>query len=535
MTAERSALSSRLSTAMMQFIDVHAATGVVITDAALTIESWNHWLVSALGTPAADAIGRPLFDVVPSLVERGLDQHYVNALKGEVAVLSHTLHHALFPAPSVDHAREPMLQSARIAPLYDGTDIVGTITVITDVSERVASEQALRSQIVKAEAARRTAETASRVKDEFLATLSHEIRTPLNAVLGWTRILLARDELDMATVRRAIEVIDRNASAQLTLISDMLDTARISAGKVRLDMGPVDLVAVVTAALDVVRPAADSKGVRLVTDFAPLPPVYGDVDRLQQVAWNLLSNAVKFTEKGGTVTVGLATHGEASRLTVADTGQGISPEFLPMVFERFTQGDPSSSRRHGGLGLGLSLVKDLVALHGGTVAVDSGGYGDGAIFTVLLPGRAAAVETPPQKGRTGKAASLASVRVLIVEDDLDALEIVTRVVTDVGASVIAATSTEDALAKLGETTQPPDIVITDIGMPHDDGYALLREIRALPAERGGLCPAIAVTAYATEEDRKRALTAGFDAHLAKPFAPQILVATLARILAASRA
>ncbi len=223
----------------------------------------------------------------------------------QVKVLSQTLHRFILPAPRAGHKGEQMLQSGRIAPLYDGDAIVGTITVVEDVSERVASERELRAQIATAEAARVTAETASRVKDEFLATLSHEIRTPLNAVLGWTRILLARDEPDMATVKRAIEVIDRNASAQLTLIGDMLDMARIAAGKVRLEMAPVDLAAVVLAAIDVVRPAADGKGVRLITDLAPqLPPISGDADRLQQVIWNLLSNAVKFTDAGGSVTIG---------------------------------------------------------------------------------------------------------------------------------------------------------------------------------------------------------------------------------------
>ena len=405
--------------------------------------------------------------------------------------------------------------------------------IIEDVSERVAVERELRARIAKAEQARSIAEAASRVKDEFLATLSHEIRTPLNAVLGWTRILRSRD-FDKATAQRAIEVIDRNASAQLTLISDMLDMARISAGKVRLEVTDVDLSAIAVAAIDVVRPAADAKGVRLVADLSPrLPTVAGDRDRLLQVVWNLLSNAVKFTGAGGRVTVTVAADRGLLRLSVADTGQGIAPEFLPQVFERFKQADSSSSRRHGGLGLGLALVRELVQLHGGSVSVDSDGIGLGSTFTVALPARPMdhpqkAQPTSPRLEATG---ALVGVHILVVEDDADAREIIVRSVTDVGASVTAVASATEALAILRERNDT-DVVLTDIGMPGDDGYAFLRELRRLPNHHGGRLPAIALTAYATKEDQKRALQEGFVAHVGKPFAPMTLISTIARALGA---
>src|SRR3954462_3389461 len=436
-----------LGKATLQWFRDHAAQGMFVTDATLRVESWNEWLTEATGLMASDVIGQPLFELFPSFVERGFDQYYAEALNGRIKILSHSLHRFVLPVQRVEGQQMP--QSGRIAPLLDDGAIVGTITLIEDVTERVATERELRARIAAAEAARATAEAASGVKDEFLATLSHEIRTPLNAVLGWTRILRSR-EPDQATLRRAIEVIDRNASAQLTLISDMLDMARIATGKVRLDVGAVNMAAIALSAIDVVRPAADAKGVRLITDLAPqVPTISGDADRLLQVAWNLLSNAVKFTESGGSVTVQLAATNGKVRLSVSDTGQGIAPEFLPQVFERFKQADPSSARRHGGVGLGLALVRELVELHGGAVAVESAGAGLGSTFSVMFPPRAttpkAIAEATPALDAD---ASLVGVSVLIVEDDPDAREIVTRAVMDAGAAATAVASAPEALAIL---------------------------------------------------------------------------------------
>ena len=521
----------QLAAALVEWLEANSVRGLFTTDAALRIRSWNQWLVTTTGLGRTEVIGRPLFEAFPSLVDRGMDQYYSDALGGKVTVLSRSFHRYILPSAN---GREQMPQSGRIAPLALGDQIIGTVTTIEDVSERMARERELRGQIATAERARRTAEAASRAKDEFLATLSHEIRTPLNAVLGWTRILLARRDPDPETVRRAVEVIDRNASAQLTLITDMLDMARIVSGKVRLELNEIDLAKVVMAAIDVVRPAADVKGVRLITDLAPhMPAVAGDHDRLVQVAWNLLSNAVKFTDSGGRVTIGLSADKGIVRLTVADTGQGIDAAFLPHVFDRFKQADPSASRRHGGLGLGLALVRELVQLHGGDVTAESGGKGEGTLFTVTLPALALARPRPPApivRTVERNADQLAGINILLVEDDQDALDIAICTLADAGASVVSARSVPEALGILNDDGGGPfDAVVTDIGMPGGDGYLLLTELRTLPRHEVRDLPVIAVTAYATPEDRKRALQAGFQAHLAKPFAAGTLVSTISRV------
>jgi CheY-like chemotaxis protein/anti-sigma regulatory factor (Ser/Thr protein kinase) len=371
------------------------------------------------------------------------------------------------------------------------------------------------------------------VKDEFLATLSHEMRTPLNAVLGWTRILKSRS-LDPATVQRAIDVIDRNAAAQLTLVSDLLDMSRIAVGKLRLEVEPVDLEPVTMSAIDVIKPAADAKGVRLETRLTPVPPVSGDADRLSQVIWNLLSNAVKFTEPGGVVTVALKSQAGQVAVVVADTGQGIDAQFLPHVFERFTQSDSSASRRHGGLGLGLALVRELVELHGGTVSVISDGVGSGTTFTVRLPARLEGMlEVAPRRDSVERPSNLDGIRVLVVEDEQDARDILTRSLQEFGAGVSAVSSVHEALAHVRGCNAPemPHIVVTDIGMPEEDGYALIEQLRRMPPDHGGQLPAIAVTAYAGPADRQRALAAGFKMHLEKPVTPLALAAAIARVAA----
>jgi len=521
-----------VSAAMLQWLHDHDGRGIVVTDRDLRVQGWNAWLTTTTGLTEQVVMGAPLLDLFPSLVERGIDQYYVEALSGHVKVLSHSLHRFILPTTAPDAPGEQMPQRGQIAPLTSADGIVGTITIVEDVSERVASERELRARIAAAEKARTTAENASRVKDEFLATLSHEIRTPLNAVLGWTRILRSRN-FDRPTVERAMEVIDRNASAQLTLISDMLDMARIASGKIRLDVREIDLSQLVLAAMDVVRPAADAKGVRLVTDFESNgPSVRGDHDRLLQVVWNLLSNAVKFTDTGGTVTTVVRGDARVVRLTVSDTGQGIPREFLPQVFDRFKQADSSSARRHGGLGLGLALVRELVELHGGIVTATSDGPGRGSSFVVQLPAadQVRLTARPPTAMTT---TSLDGVHILIVEDDPDGRDITMQALTDAGATVKAVASAREALVYLRAAEQPLiQIVVTDIGMPEQDGYTLLRELRELPSHLGGELPAIAVTSYATVEDRRRALKAGFAAHIGKPFAPMTLVSTIARALGA---
>jgi PAS domain S-box-containing protein len=516
-----------LSAATLRWLNDHAAEGIFTTDSELRICSWNHWLQAATGIAPSAAVGQSLFDIVPTIPARRFDRYYSAALAGEVKVLSHALHRYILPSTQAASGQQ-MPQSGRIAPLIERGTVVGTITVIHDVSERVAAERVLRAQIEAAESARHTAEEASRVKDEFLATLSHEIRTPLNAVLGWTRILRSR-EPDPAMLARAIDVIDRNATAQLTLVTDMLDMARITAGKVRLEVTEVDIAVILMAAVDVVRPAAAAKQIAISMAVEPdAPIVSGDGDRLLQVFWNVLSNAVKFTEAGGRISVRVDASDSLVRVAITDTGVGIAPDFLPQIFQRFKQADPSAARRHGGLGLGLALVREIVHMHGGSVVAESAGAHAGTTFTVVLP---AVERTPALRAAVAPPRPLLrGVQILIVEDDPDAREIVSTAVIDAGAFVHAAATVHEALDILRADGVPPQVVVADIGLPEADGYALIRALRTLPADHGGAAPVIAVTAYATAEDRRSALDAGFYAHITKPFVPDELVATIARAL-----
>jgi len=374
-----------------------------------------------------------------------------------------------------------------------------------------------------AEQERQRAEQASRLKDDFLGVLSHELRTPLTAILGWVQILRTR-ELAPDRRERALETIERNARAQTQLIEDLLDVNRIVSGKLRLDVRPTHPVKVIESALEVVRPAAEAKGLQLQALLDPeVGPLQGDPNRLQQVVWNLLSNAVKFTPQGGRVTVCLSRGPSHVEIEVKDTGDGITESFLPHVFERFRQADASSTRRHGGLGLGLAIVRQLVELHGGTVEAHSAGQGLGATFIVRLPlvaPRPDAVEPVRAQPPPGVSLpvnypkELRGRRILVVDDDADARELLTTLFQEGGARVSSAASAAQALALLKQET--PDLLVSDIGMPEMDGYALIREVRRGDSERGVRVPAVALTAYARMEDRTAALQAGFDTHVAKP-------------------
>jgi CheY-like chemotaxis protein len=390
-------------------------------------------------------------------------------------------------------------------------------------------EERRQHLLVREQVAREEAENANRMKDEFLAMLSHELRTPLSAIAGWAHIL-REGGLEPAEAARAIEVIDRNARVQGQLISDILDVSRIISGKLRLEKKTVAASAVVEAALDTVRPSAEAKQVRLEAALDPdVGQVWADPDRLQQVVWNLISNAIKFTPEGGAVSIRLARSGSQVEIIVRDSGEGISPEFVPHVFERFRQADSSTSRPHGGLGLGLAIVRHLVEAHGGTVVAESAGKGHGASFTVRLPRHAAADATTP----TGEAApaeaapvlSLAHVRVLLVDDDPDTRGMMQTVLSQRGAQVTAAASAAEALACVERET--PDVLLSDIGMPGMDGYALIRELRERPEARA--IPAAALTAYAHADDRGQAIAAGYQIHVAKPVEPAELVAVVATL------
>ncbi len=395
------------------------------------------------------------------------------------------------------------------------------------------AEVALRGQAERLHVLHQEAERANRVKDEFLATLSHELRTPLNAILGWAHLLRSGG---MTDERRwhAIDTIVRNADAQARLVDDVFDVSSIISGKLRLNVQAIDLVAVTCAALDSIRPAASAREIEIRTSFPPRCLVVGDPDRLQQVAWNLLSNAVKFTPKHGRIDVDIATRESRAELRVADTGVGIDPDFIPQLFDRFTQRDSSTTRRYGGLGLGLAIVRHLVELHGGTVAGESAGDGKGAVFTVSLPVRAVAAEAAadphapaPEGPREGPPASVEGIRVLFVDDEADARELVRGVLEPCGATVREATSADEAFDLL--RTWRPDVLLADIGMPREDGFSLIARIRSLPAGSGGGTPAAALTAYAQAEHRRRALAAGFQEHAAKPITPDDLLALVSRL------
>jgi signal transduction histidine kinase/ActR/RegA family two-component response regulator len=396
-----------------------------------------------------------------------------------------------------------------------------------------------RSRLLETERlARQEAESASRTKDEFLAVLSHELRTPLNAVYGWARMLQSR-RLGETEAARALDAIVRNADAQVQLIDDLLDVSRIVTGKMRLDVREVSLDTVIEAALDAVRPAAEAKSIRLQPVLHPLPgPVTGDPARLQQVIWNLLINAVKFTPQGGRVQVSLREVDSHVEIAVSDTGQGIPPALLPLIFERFRQVDSSTTRTVGGLGVGLALVRHLVELHGGSVAADSAGEGQGATFTVKLPLAASRLlATPGSRGELAAvrsaasgmpAAALRGVRTLVVDDDRDALDLVSVVLAGAGADVRTCASAEEAMAAWREWR--PDVLLSDIQMPGEDGYSLIRRVRAEESDDGGRVPAVALTAYGRVEDRMRALSAGFSMHLPKPVDPIELVTVVASLV-----
>lgn len=415
-----------------------------------------------------------------------------------------------------------------------------TARLRAEEDRRLAEEERERA-LAREQELREEAETANRLKDEFLATLSHELRTPLTAILGWAR-LLNSDLLDEENRARGLEAIERNSQVQFQLIEEILDVSRIITGKLRLEIQPMDLGAVIESAMDTVRPSAEAKGVRLSCRLDPfVGQIAGDPDRLQQVVWNLLSNSIKFTPGGGAVAVRLERTDSQARITIRDTGLGIGPEFLPYVFDRFRQADASSTKVHGGLGLGLSIVRHLIEMHGGTVAAASEGEGWGSTFTVTIPllqeitFPEPAAEHPEMVWKAhgpGNACRLDHVRVLVVEDQPDTRELITVILRGGGAEVLAAGSAEEALEVLHRFR--PHVLLSDIQMPGKDGYSLIQEIRALPAEEGGNLPAAALTAYATAADRQRALAAGYQEHVPKPVEPSTVLETVS-MLAGRRA
>jgi signal transduction histidine kinase/ActR/RegA family two-component response regulator len=392
-------------------------------------------------------------------------------------------------------------------------------------------------EVGQTESTRRVeAERLGRIKDEFLANLSHEIRTPLNAILGWSQ-LLEPGKTSQADLIEGLQVITRNARTQARLIDDLLDMSRIISGKMRLDVQKMNLPAVIDAAIESVKPAAQAKGVKLQKVIDPIAgPVTGDPNRMQQVVWNLLTNAIKFTPKGGSVQVVVERSNSHVELSISDTGKGIPADFLPHVFERFSQADDSARRGYTGLGLGLAIVKSLVELHGGSVRVKSGGEGKGTTFIVSLPVSVLhTLDTGKNLQRTKIARNvsllhaphLKGIKVMLVDDEPDAIGLVKRIMEDCGATVKACMSGTECLDCIASLK--PDVVIMDIGMEEMDGYSLIGKVRALSPEKGGRTPAVALTAFARSEDRRQAMLAGFDVHVAKPVEPDELVAVVSRL------
>jgi PAS domain S-box-containing protein len=472
-----------------------------------------------------DVIGQPVRKALPEVEGQGFFELLDNVFETGVAFTGRELTVEIQHEPGakpvkrfVDFAYQPIFEADR--------SVSGIFVHGIDITEQVM--------------ARKSAEGANRSKDEFLATLSHELRTPLNAILGWSK-MMDDNKLDESATRRAIETIHRNASLQAQLIEDILDVSRIISGKLKLEVRPIDLTSVIEAAVESALPAAQAKEIRLqrVLDSGG-SMISGDPNRLQQVIWNLLSNAVKFTPKGGRVQIRLERINSHVEIIVSDTGIGIPTSVLPHIFDRFRQADTSTTRQYGGLGLGLAIVRHLVEMHGGTVDAESDGQGNGSTFVVKLPLiTLRSIDIAPGDGRervhpsAGKSISfdydqeLKGLNILTVEDEEDGRILVTAVLEKCGAKVTAVDSVRAALAALQENRF--DILVSDIGMPEEDGYSLIRKIRALPAEQGGQIPAAALTAYARVEDRMKALRAGFQSHLPKPVEPAELVAVVANL------
>jgi PAS domain S-box-containing protein len=482
---------------------------------------------------ARDRMCTEVFNIVNEKTLHAVENPVKRVLQEGVVVglANHTL------LIAADGTERPIEDSG--APIRDREGrIVGVVLVFRDVTERRRAEverEAVASERERLLAAERTAraeaERANRLKDDFVAMVSHELRTPLNAILGWTELMLKRHD-DAALAARGLEIVARNTRLQTQLISDLLDVSRIVSGRLRLDMQSVHLATMIEGAIETVEHTAVAKGVFIDRQLdSAIGPMAGDPGRLQQVVWNLLSNALKFTPKGGRVRVVLRRTGSQAEIVVEDNGVGIRPDFLPHVFDRFQQADASRARRFGGLGLGLSIVKNLVQFHGGAVRAESEGEGRGARFTITLP-----LAAPPaltEAGLTPAASadeitdgvSLAGIRVLLVEDEADAAEFVKQVLEDYGAVVVTAASAREALDIIG--ADQPDILISDIGLPEMDGYQLLEQVRRKDPADGGGIPAIALTAFARSDDRTRALLAGYQSHLAKPIESTELVATVA--------
>jgi PAS domain S-box-containing protein len=480
------------------------------------------------------AQGRPLrevFNIVNEQTRQTVENPAIRAMR-ESSVVGLANHTVLIAQDGTEMPIDDSGAPIKVA----GEKIIGAVLIFRDITERRLAEEERSKLLASERAAREKAEAASRSKDEFVAMISHEIRSPLNSILGWAQ-MLRRGKFDQEETERAVEIIERNARSQSQLIEDLLDISRVITGKLTLNVRSVDLAHIIEAALDSIRPAADAKDIRLQARLEPASSlVAGDPNRLQQIVWNLLSNAVKFTPRNGDVDVSLENVDSQLQITVRDTGVGINPEFLPFVFDRFSQANTSSERKYGGLGLGLAIVRHLAELHGGAVRADSPGEGRGATFTVTLPVKAVRHEmseveraTPGAEnaGSLADAIMLDGLRVMVVDDEKETRDLLTAMLTRRGAEVTACASAAEALAEIER--RRPLVLVSDIGMPDEDGYALIGKLRALGPERGGDIPAVALTAYARSDDRMRALASGFQMHVPKPIEAGELIVVIASL------
>jgi len=528
----RLALSARAESEARAAVVLDAAVdGILTIDERGTIETVNRATQRLFGYQPEEIIGRNIKMLMPPPFSDEHDTYLKNYLTtGNKKIIGIGREVSGLRKDGTTFPMDLSVSEVRIAAgrrIFTG--------IVHDITEHKRAQNE-REQLLESERqARSEAERTSRMKDEFLATLSHEMRTPLNAILGYAS-LLRHSQIDPKETAEGLEVIDRNARMQARLIEDLLDMSRIISGKVRLDVHLVELANVIDSAIETVRPAAEAKRINLTKNLEPVAPISGDAARLQQVLWNLLTNAIKFTPSNGKVDVRLQKRDTHVEITISDTGQGISPEFMPHMFERFRQADASTTRKHGGLGLGLAIVKHLVEMHGGSISARSDGEGKGSTFIISLPQSLHSMAELPSSTRPEtssettrpKLPNLRGTKILIVDDDADARELMERIFKECHATVLTAASVDQALFQLAQ--EVPDILISDIGMPTQDGYDLIRAVRHLKSERIANLPAIALTAFARSEDRTKALLAGYDAHLAKPTDPLDLATTVSTLL-----
>ena len=510
-----------------------SADGIISKNLNGEILSWNAGAERIFGYRSEEVIGKSVTILIPP--ERLHEEPVILDKLRRGELIDH------YETVRVAKDGRSVNVSLTVSPIRDSTGkIIAASKIARDITESKRAQAELERLLAREQAARAEAESANRMKDEFLATVSHELRTPLTAIMGWSH-MLRKGKLDDETLARAVETIDRNAKAQAQLVEDILDVSRMIMGKLRLNVGPVDVAAVINAAIDSVQLAADTKGIKLEVTLDPSARhTVGDASRLQQVVWNLVSNAIKFTPSGGSVAVRLERSANFVQIHVTDTGCGISPEFLPFVFDRFRQADGTPTRMHGGLGLGLAIAKHLTELHGGSVKAESDGEGQGATFTISLP-QAAEHKKPKTPNHVSGGLRLAdvverqpetlpsldNVQVLLVDDDPDTLQILSVLLSERMARVQGASSVAEAMEVL--QWYQPDVLVSDLAMPNEDGYALIKKLRALDEKAGKKTPAVALTSYVRVADRTRAISAGFNLFVPKPVEPNELISAIAHL------